>query len=341
MASPSATDIVTLTAHCHCKSNVFSITVPESALPLCSPICQCATCRHVTGSSLHTTVIVPLSQCIALPVISATNLVQYKTSDNLTRQFCGTCGADVYYLAPNAWVLCTGVLDSIAPGQLSRSLIYVEDSGDGGAAAYLPTYKSYCGSSSGRDAHGPVTDIAMLGYKSQAKMKAKAGVPSRGKLQCRCHCGGVEFYISRKKPIDDVSETGLTVHKRRCTYCPCETCRRCSGFELTGWFGVPQDDIFWHDGSAIQFDKGTLKTYESTPGVVCREFCGVCGAKVFYRREAGVIDVMAGLVETDSRAEEWLKWEADDDFAQAALDLPFFREISDGIIKWNLDIQSG
>ncbi|KAJ6440045.1 glutathione-dependent formaldehyde-activating enzyme [Purpureocillium lavendulum] len=113
--------------------------------------------------------------------------------------------------------------------------------------------------------------------------------------------------------------------------CACQTCRLVSGFELQSWAFVPRTNIEYlqttssgvgggevTDGtwSALDFDtvreKSTLRGYESSPGVM-REFCGRCGATVFWhdRWRPDLIDVSVGLLQDGqdgARAEGWLSW---------------------------------
>jgi hypothetical protein len=57
--------------------------------------------------------------------------------------------------------------------------------------------------------------------------------------------------------------------------------------------------------------KTVLRSYESSPGVL-REFCGTCGATIFWHDKwrPEVVDVSVGLLEAQegARAEEWLEW---------------------------------
>lgn len=54
-----------------------------------------------------------------------------------------------------------------------------------------------------------------------------------------------------------------------------------------------------------------LKAYESSPGVI-RNFCGTCGATVFWHDKwrPEIIDVSVGLLDAPegARAEDWLEW---------------------------------
>jgi hypothetical protein len=128
--------------------------------------------------------------------------------------------------------------------------------------------------------------------------------------------------------------------------CACRSCRLTSGFEVQTWAFVPRSNIYFHlpyqpsgagsgddreacfgagdiceevvvplDFGAFRererLQRGVLKAYESSPGVV-REFCATCGATVFWhdRWRPELVDVSAGLLDAPegARAEEWLEW---------------------------------
>jgi hypothetical protein len=109
--------------------------------------------------------------------------------------------------------------------------------------------------------------------------------------------------------------------------CACRSCRLTSGFEIQTWAFVPRSNIYFHisqlhDGSTTEktqyfpldflaLPSGILQSYESSPGVV-REFCGTCGATVFWHDKwrPDLVDVSVGLFDASegSRAENWLEW---------------------------------
>jgi hypothetical protein len=101
--------------------------------------------------------------------------------------------------------------------------------------------------------------------------------------------------------------------------CACKSCRLISGFEIQTWAFVPRDNIsiFIPGDSelkALDFKSlpaGVLKSYQSS-GRAVRDFCGGCGATVFWRdvSDPSVIDVSVGLLraEEGARAESWLCW---------------------------------
>lgn len=105
--------------------------------------------------------------------------------------------------------------------------------------------------------------------------------------------------------------------------CACRSCRLVSGFEIQPWAFVPRSNIYFHvkseDGEKVEVPldfenevfRGVLQSYESSDGVL-REFCGTCGATVFWHDKwrPDVIDVSVGLLDAPegTRAENWLDW---------------------------------
>ncbi|KAK6540484.1 hypothetical protein TWF694_009274 [Orbilia ellipsospora] len=348
-----STETITLNASCHCKSNNFDIVVPKSALPLRSAICQCNTCRHSTGIPAPNSVSFPYSLNIKIPDVS--NLTEYKTSPGMGRYFCGTCGAHMFTIEPDCWDVTNGVLDQTGD-LLERLIVWTDDTGDGGYSVYLKErdgkeIKSYRTSTIEGQGKGLVTADIMEEYKAKSKAVLAKQMnetwQSDEKMRCRCHCGGVDFYITRPDPNIPAPEPKLAptkYGKYRCTPCPCESCRKCSGYEIQTWCYVPPSNIFWNDGTLMKYTEGTLKSYDSTPGEVIREFCKVCGAKVFYRTPKrrgpdGVIDISIGLFEGDSRAEEWLTWASGTKFDAYSVDIKLFEGIRNGLAAWDKETQ--
>ncbi|KAK6511172.1 hypothetical protein TWF481_000094 [Arthrobotrys musiformis] len=353
---------ITLAARCHCKSNEFTIEIPKSALPLRSAHCQCNTCRHTTGNLAAGSISFPYSLGIPKPDLSG--LVGYRTSEHLLRYFCGTCGAHICTVEPDSWDVATGIVSQTGD-LVERLMLWADDTGDGGIGSYLTEHKGKKVNNyrtNGLEATGEtetVTEEKTKEYKSKSKAIAAAETDKfrepGEKLRCRCHCGGVDFYLTAPNPAVPGPDPKalhrnnglwwLTGTKYRASICSCESCRRCSGYEINHWIYAPKTNVVWNDGKPMQFNEGTLKSYESTPGAVVREFCGVCGAKVFYRapqrREpSGVLDVAIGLfVGVDSRVEEWFKWEPETGFEDDALDPEFVTSINNGIVRWNKEAE--
>jgi hypothetical protein len=155
------------------------------------------------------------------------------------------------------------------------------------------------------------------------------------RLKAQCHCGGVKFYITRpnassktvRSPFPDVMipyHTGSSANPDNKTWwlrdndtkylagtCTCTSCRLASGFEIQPWAFVPICNIFQENGQQLEYDMGSLKRYASSP-CVWREFCGVCGATVFWHCEErpDLVDVSVGLLDPaeGARVEGWLQW---------------------------------
>ncbi|CAK7204255.1 hypothetical protein SEUCBS139899_007010 [Sporothrix eucalyptigena] len=102
--------------------------------------------------------------------------------------------------------------------------------------------------------------------------------------------------------------------------CACRSCRLATGFEIQTWAFVPRLCIILSDGQPLAFDQEgknrvlpDLSTYRSSPGVE-RNFCGRCGATVFWHDKwrPDVIDVSAGLLQSGDgagcRVEFLLDW---------------------------------
>ncbi|KAJ3529807.1 hypothetical protein NM208_g9593 [Fusarium decemcellulare] len=167
-------------------------------------------------------------------------------------------------------------------------------------------------------------------------------------LQASCACGNVKFHVTRpndssrvpkrnfpdlmfadkttpdefKKNVGDekwwIQDAG---QKYLAGTCACRSCRLVSGYEIQTWAFVPRTNIFFHapdaDGERIipldfnTLPPGILTTYTSSSNVG-REFCGTCGASVFWHQKDpdDVIDISVGLLRAPegARAENWLKW---------------------------------
>ena len=73
--------------------------------------------------------------------------------------------------------------------------------------------------------------------------------------------------------------------------CHCRMCQRASGSAFAALFYVTEKNV--------RLTKGSVKTYESSPGVN-RDFCGECGSALFFRREnrPGQCAIMVGSPDT-------------------------------------------
>lgn len=182
------------------------------------------------------------------------------------------------------------------------------------------------------------------------------------RLQAKCQCGGVEFSISppndessnasspwsdllvpyHTAPPDNPDDVKWWLRDEGTRYlagtCACASCRLASGFDIQAWAFIPKVNILHVDGRPFDFRTETLEQHESSNSTV-REFCRVCGATVFWRREdrAELIDVSVGLLRTESgvRAEEWLDWCVGRvSFAEEGLNQKLIQALTKGLEAW-------
>lgn len=136
-------------------------------------------------------------------------------------------------------------------------------------------------------------------------------------LYGHCHCGGIEFYISRPtgdETFTEIDENNVRKHRDKwlAIHDVCTTCRLTISTFVISWFFPSRNHITLADGSPYPADGifGSAKAYKSSPGVD-RTFCSKCGAAVSYVCDdrPHVVDVVVGLLDTgDVRAEDWLEW---------------------------------
>lgn len=346
--SDSFTDIK---LSCACGQLTASSAVPTSSLPLHLVLCHCDTCRHVSGLMCITEANLPKD---AKPLEVEGKVQTYNTSSALTRCFCGTCGTSVYEKggeSPDTIGICTGALKGGEGIVKLEHQLFVADTKDGGLAPWLLDGTPWEGW------NFKSKEITKDSLFTRSKPNAK---PQRSsdKLHCRCHCGGVEFDITApskessniSSQLPDLLEEPPEQNESeqwwlRCGgtkylagNCACNSCRLGSGYDIQSWAFVPKANIHQKDGSPIDFAMGTLKQYNSSKDVL-REFCGVCGAVVFYRANdrPDLIDVSTGLMEAESgaRAEEWLEWARDKvSYAEYAQNKPLIGSLDAGLKAW-------
>ena len=269
----------------------------------------------------------------------------YKISDSteLTRFFCINCGAHLFHRVGGEspyWRVAAGALDKTEGIVEIGSHIYVASTLDGGLADHL---KEIGGVELSRYSKGSKSDTVALGWHGQLEDEGEA------QLQAYCHCGAVKFAITRPSPESflptasypdllfpyDVTHLSIlqntlddkwwlrpvdadTPTKYLAGHCMCTFCRLSSGFQIQSWAFIPLVNIVQpHTSIPIKLrveeerPKG-LKQYISSPGRY-REFCGTCGATVFWwdLQRPDLIDVSVGLfdeAQNGARAEVWFEW---------------------------------
>ena len=237
-----------------------------------------------------------------------------------------------------------GVIDKTDGVVEFRRHMWIGDTKDGGASDWIPNVG---GKVMERWHEAPNVSARLdSGWTDKAVSDVSSDTD---KLRAHCHCGGVEFYITRpnsdslaaESPFADLlvpyhlgssenpdnepwwlrGDKNKNEDKGYTRYlagnCACNSCRLSSGYEFVQWAFVPTANIELNNGndtSSIPFKRefGTLKAYQSKPGVT-RRFCGRCGATAFWDGDwrPTLIDVGVGLLDAPSgaRAEEWLDWE--------------------------------
>ncbi|CEN61631.1 hypothetical protein ASPCAL08283 [Aspergillus calidoustus] len=312
-------------------------------------ICHCAACQAVSGQ-----ICTPYYLLQENP--QSENLAKYQQSDSVSRYFCGTCGSHVFSHSKHSgnWVVAAGLLDS--PPQTQRIRHWgVDGTQDGGLSIFVP------GSSGDKTVScwlNPQTSIQETIFG-----QLKAASRNSSELLARCHCGGIELYITRP---DSTSEdpwshwpdiiipynSGVSAEneedvkwwlcagktKYMAGTCACRTCRLASGFPIQTWAFIPKSNILTAQKKPLAYDVGTLKRYESSPEVY-RDFCSRCGASVFWHcdKRPQLIDVSVGLLRADSgsRADEWLEWATGrTSFAEMAVDVSLIQQLEAGLKTW-------
>lgn len=274
-------------------------------------LCHCDGCRHSTG--LLCVSYLPISE----PRLTA-NVTPY-VSESQTRYFCSTCGCHIFRCGKDGWGVATGTIYATEkPYEIAFTTHdCVSDTLDGGISVWMPFQK---------------------GTIQQWKTVAD----DADSLEASCACNTVSLRITRpnvasREPQRDYpdlmysySSTGESIRsnpsdekwwiqsaKYLAGTCACRSCRLASGFEVQTWAFIPRANIsikLNHELFPLDFENlpsGILDSYASSAKAI-RDFCGKCGATVFWRErdKADVVDVSVGLMRASSgaRAEEWLRW---------------------------------
>lgn len=330
-------------ASCHCGGVSLSVTPRPGADGTANiAFCHCASCRHVTGElfvSYH-----PVRD-VAQSDLEGTS--EYLTADGWTRYFCRVCGCHVLRSleidGATEWEAATGVLtgpsDTNTGDEDQTTIRYtshvaVSSTEDGGSSVWLTELGNH-----------PIQVQPSEQHYSEGNYHRPSVAPP-DTLPASCDCATVSFHITRPdaasslphSPFPDLthaySATDPSIAanpsdkkwwlrpggKYLAGTCACRTCRLVSGFEIQAWAFVPVSNIYFHipssnDTASVQLDfeslpSGILKSYRSSPDVA-REFCGKCGATVFWRGvwRSELVDVSVGLLRGEgARVEGWLEW---------------------------------
>jgi hypothetical protein len=329
------------------------VVAPLASPPPRSPgvsLCHCSICRSASGvlcTSYHRLLFTPESDVGSL--ILNPSLKEYAQSTQLSRWFCGTCGAHVlaHLRHENKYFVAAGL---VTPASASASVSVwnetesvaehwgVGETRDGGLSIFMP---------GARNDSSP----CLLGFTTEGANPSsglseswETGFVDEKRLRAQCHCSGVGFTITRpnsrsreasspwpdllvpyhlasSKNPEDVKwwlRAGDT--KYLAGACACRSCRLACGFPIQCWAFIPKANLINNSqvendilsGEGFAYGTGTMQSFESSPGVY-REFCKRCGATIFWHcdERPGVVDVSVGLLKsvTGARAEDWLDWE--------------------------------
>ena len=339
---------------CLCRQVKVSFDVPRSKLPLRSHICHCSSCRHNSGQICITHTLAPPDSS---PLRISGPLSTYISTPTSRRHFCSHCGSSVYdsdtedpdiVFSPALLAKTEGIIEF-------ERHVWAGAPKDGGARVWFPDLVAWAGGTN-KSPKLPEVD-----YSSNKTVPSILSPTARLSAFCRCH--GVKFFVTppnekSAKPVvawsnlyegstaaDDggnPSDAKWWLRADNTKYlagtCTCNSCRLASGFDFQAWAFVPQVNIFQLDGQPVDFQMGTLKTFKSSEAKY-RDFCGTCGATVFWRsdKRPGLIDISVGLLDAESgaRGEEWLDWKTDKvSFDEDAHNKAFIGDLGQGLKRW-------
>lgn len=344
-------------ATCLCGGVALSIQLDPLTDQTQLQLCHCHNCRAVTGI-LCTSYYLMQDEPSTLE-----GLREYRESPYVSRFACKMCGSHVLaQVKPSGqYLVASGVLVAgDIPTVQSVQHWQVKDTGDGGLSTYLPGWPTSDGGCRLEVLSGQPGNTT----ESHSQRLVHDPWNSRTQLQARCHCGGIEFYISLPdssstkawSPFPDLlvpyhtgsgknpDDVKWWLRDGRTKYlagtCACESCRLGCGFPIQTWAFVPKANIFNADGSPLVFKGKTMRRYNSSPGVY-REFCEVCGANAFWHcdERPELIDVSVGLIQGNGAlAKSFLDWAPDRvSFAEMAIQRDLVKLMEDGLNKLSAD----
>ncbi|KAH7370031.1 Mss4-like protein [Rhexocercosporidium sp. MPI-PUGE-AT-0058] len=354
-----------VTSTCACSGFTVTVEFPNSELPMNRALCLCNNCRRVSGSCGWSSILVPRGQMFDPALFKTT---AYETSKGVARHFCSTCGAHTFTMVERGQTVCvfnTGLWDRTEGLIKWTGCKWVNDTLDGGISVWFKDIKRADGTQEAlkRWACWDLKDGEFVPEGSLMTLPKKGEMPPKDdKLKAGCHCGAVKFYITRPdeaskevhSPFPDLMvpyHSHSSENPKNETWwlrengskylagtCACTSCRLATGCEIQPWAFVPKCNIFQEDGTPLDFAMGTLKSYQSSKGVL-REFCGVCGATIFWHCEERpeLIDVSVGVLDPEqgARVESWLDWWTDRvSFEELALSKDLVASLGDGLKKW-------
>lgn len=354
--APMATSVT-----CLCGGTALSIQLDPATDHTQLQLCHCNSCRSVTGLLCSSYYLLQHEP----PALD--KLQEYQESPHVSRFFCKTCGAHVIaQVRPSGrYLVASGVLvTEDTPPVHSIQHWKSGDTGDGGLSVFLPGWPS-TDISCRLEAQSGSPEFSEQGSTAitQKPPESLKSLLDQNRLQARCHCGGVEFlitppdasstqawsqwsdlcipYYSDHPDLDNKADVKWFLRKENTRYlagtCACASCRLHSGFPIQVWAFIPKSNIFNADGSPLTFGHGKMRQYKSSPGVY-REFCGRCGATVFWHNDGRptLIDVSAGLIRgANVRSEELLDWATERvSFSEMAVQKDLVKMLEEGLQEY-------
>ena len=338
---------------CACSGISGSFSIQSSLSPLPITLCHCDTCRYTTGLLGVSTLTLP-NDTSSFEVRG--KLKGYKSSTHRTRFFCEQCGAFIYNSTTDGLAeIYTGILEGYGGIVELKQQDYMADTKDGGLSVWLPDIVAGKGQAHRSEQNQHTSESQCVSPEPQHSN-------SSTKLPGYCHCGGVQFQITRPNDhstklsspwpdlivpyhsgsSENVEDVKWWLRKDGTKYlagtCACNSCRLASGCDIQVWTFVPKTNIFQPNDQLMDFSMGTLKQYQSSEGVY-REFCSCCGATVFWHcdERPDLIDVSVGLLHAGNgaRAESWLDWWTERvSFEEHAQNKVLISSLSIGLQSW-------
>ena len=243
----------------------------------------------------------------------------YQSSSKVKRLFCSTCGThmldNAHDIGGEEWYVAVSIVDAREDTWKIGDHYLLDSTIDGCLSTWLSTLGDEKLRLWKRGANNK-PDIQESGDWRHSVDESLQRSTCRKRLRARCHCGGVDFYISppASAQVHDGLPENMRPKDKTRWYAlndACTSCRLLSSCAVTSWAIVEASHVTLADGSPYKPDLGTTRAYKSSPKVD-RTFCSTCGAIVFYQCDElpQYLDVAVGLLEADSgvRAEEWLEW---------------------------------
>ncbi|PYH43411.1 GFA family protein [Aspergillus saccharolyticus JOP 1030-1] len=318
-------------------------------------LCHCTACRTTTG--MLCSIYCPLQ---GRPH-KLDSLREYQQPKDIIRFFCKICGAHafVFSIPLDQYFVAAGLLvDEPSPSRTQSVRHWqASETHDGGLTSFLPGDSAITRSKCWLRAY-PYDN----GNYSEVKTNIRRLPHDSIELRCRCHCAGIEFYITRPdasstqatSPWPDLlvpyhvhsSENATDVKwwlrnantKYLAGTCACPSCRLASGCPIQPWAFIPKANLLDSYRAPLTVGAGTMQRFESSPGVY-REFCNRCGASIFWHSDERplLVDVSVGLLQASegSLARQWLEWTTSRvSFAEMALDKNLIRRLQMGLQEY-------